>query len=74
MEVKIYANNMIELMGLAETIRVIKLINTDSLKTTPDIYTTNKKKQSMALTSNLKTARFFENVKGYLKNKLNEKK
>ncbi len=69
MEAKTYAENLIKVHGLDEAVRIIKLINIVNLKASPDLFGTNKKKQSFPLTNNSKTAKFFENVRGYLKNK-----
>lgn len=73
MNAKTFADNMIKLRGLDDSIRVITAINTEVLKSTPDMHTTNKKKQSIPITTNLTTSRFFQNVKNYLKNKQNAK-
>lgn len=65
---------MIKTLGLKDAIRVVSGINTKVLREAQDLFGTDKKKRSIQLTNNKKTAAFFESVLGYLKNKDNGKK
>lgn len=74
MNQKVYANKMIETMGLKESIRVISGINTKVLRDAQDLFGVDKKKRNIQLTNNKKTAAYFESVLGYLRSKENGKK
>lgn len=68
MHAKLYAERLIAQGGFEYAKGVAKSVNTKVLATVPDLLTTNKKKQTVKLTDNVRTARFFDNVSGYLKN------
>lgn len=73
MNAKKYAEEMIKTLGLTDAIRVLTSLNLNSLKTAQDLTGTNKKKQTLMLTNNKKTAAYFTGVLGYLRNKEKKK-